>query len=386
MGNFYMESTQINYRRDEKLKTVDQKLQELSETSAIDTDIAPVFKSTNTYAPGDMVYYRNKLYVFNVEHTGAWAAGDVTATDVTTQMGSLRSGLTNYEATTNAALAVPENTGKNVLPYTFTSIKQNNSSGTWVDNTVTINGVTYTITASGDTVTKISATRVSASESNAILELGDYAAKTGDILSGCPSGGSNTTYKVYCRGGNTGDFGEGATIAAGDVGVSRRYSIAVFSTSSPTNLDFYPMIRPATITDATFAPYIPSVESRIEAVESGLINVVKDVTSDFTLTAPYDVFFTVTDNPISKSITIFINGHNTNGFTNGSIKIAAPTKYKHNIANDTVIGASGCARDSSNTYAFVIASAKDSGVSWWVNYSQNITAVDVGFVFTYQYS
>ena len=78
MGNFYMESTQINYRRDEKLKTVDQKLQELSETSAIDTDIAPVFKSTNTYQPGDMVYYRNKLYVFNVEHTGAWAAADVT--------------------------------------------------------------------------------------------------------------------------------------------------------------------------------------------------------------------------------------------------------------------------------------------------------------------
>lgn len=98
MGNFYMESTQINYRRDEKTKTVDQKLQELSETSAIDTDIAPVFKSTNTYQPGDMVYYRNKLYVFNVEHTGTWAAADVTATDVTTEISSLKSGLTNVES------------------------------------------------------------------------------------------------------------------------------------------------------------------------------------------------------------------------------------------------------------------------------------------------
>lgn len=96
MGNFYMESTQINYRRDEKLKTVDQKLQELSETSAIDTDIAPVFKSTNTYQPGDMVYYRNKLYVFNVEHTGAWAAADVTATDVTTAMNAALSGKADY--------------------------------------------------------------------------------------------------------------------------------------------------------------------------------------------------------------------------------------------------------------------------------------------------
>ena len=92
MGNFYMESTQINYRRDETLKTVDQKLQELSQESAIDTDIAPVFKSTNTYQPGDMVYYRNKLYVFNVEHTGAWAAADVTATDVTSAMNAALAG------------------------------------------------------------------------------------------------------------------------------------------------------------------------------------------------------------------------------------------------------------------------------------------------------
>ena len=96
MGNFYMESTQINYRRDEKLKTVDQKLQELSEISAIDTDIAPVFKSTNTYQPGDMVYYRNKLYVFNVEHTGAWAAADVTATDVTSAMNEALDGKADY--------------------------------------------------------------------------------------------------------------------------------------------------------------------------------------------------------------------------------------------------------------------------------------------------
>lgn len=117
MGSFYMESTQINYRRDETVKTVDQKLQELSETSAIDTDIAPVFKSTNTYAPGDMVYYRNKLYVFNVEHSGAWAAGDVTATDVTTEVSSLRSGLTN--ATTVSSGTITAQEGVTITNYTL---------------------------------------------------------------------------------------------------------------------------------------------------------------------------------------------------------------------------------------------------------------------------
>lgn len=98
MGNFYMESTQINYRRDETLKTVDQKLQELSQESAIDTDIAPVFKSTSTYNPGDLVYYRNKLYKCTNQHTGAWAAGDFTATDVSTALNTAAGTLNDIKA------------------------------------------------------------------------------------------------------------------------------------------------------------------------------------------------------------------------------------------------------------------------------------------------
>lgn len=88
MGSFNMEATQINYRRDETIKTVDQKLQELSQESAIDTDIAPVFKSTSSYSAGDLVYYRNKLYTCTTPHSGAWAAADFTATDVTTAIKS----------------------------------------------------------------------------------------------------------------------------------------------------------------------------------------------------------------------------------------------------------------------------------------------------------
>lgn len=98
MGNVVMEATQINYRRDETLKTVDQKLQELSQESAIDTDIAPVFKSTSTYNPGDLVYYRNKLYKCTTQHTGAWAAGDFTATDVSTALNTAAGTLNDIKA------------------------------------------------------------------------------------------------------------------------------------------------------------------------------------------------------------------------------------------------------------------------------------------------
>lgn len=98
MGNVIMEATQINYRRDDTLKTVDQKLQELSQESAIDTDIAPVFKSTSAYNPGDLVYYRNKLYKCTNQHTGAWAAGDFTATDVSTALNTAAGTLNNIKA------------------------------------------------------------------------------------------------------------------------------------------------------------------------------------------------------------------------------------------------------------------------------------------------
>lgn len=45
--------------------------------------------------------------------------------------------------------------------------------------------------------------------------------------------------------------------------------VVVYS-GKTVNSTIYPMIRLATITDDTFAPYIPSVESRIEAVEDAI--------------------------------------------------------------------------------------------------------------------
>lgn len=132
MGNVVMEATQINYRRDEKLKTVDQKLQELSQESAIDTDIAPVFKSNITYHPGDMVYYRNKLYVFTAEHTGAWAAGDVTATDVSTAMNTALAGKADYADIAGAFSAETAYTAGDLVIYNGIIYRcTNDHTGEW---------------------------------------------------------------------------------------------------------------------------------------------------------------------------------------------------------------------------------------------------------------
>lgn len=281
MGNFYMEATQINYRRDDKPKTVDQKLQELSETSAIDTDIAPVFKSTNTYQPGDMVYYCNKLYVFNVEHTGTWAAADVTATDVTTEISSLKSGLTNYENQNNLNLEVPDR--KNVLPMTVESIKaaNTNTEGTWSGNTYTHNGISYALNTdnNGNILSiDISGTNTSNSQFNITNRYIPNKYKN-MILNGYNDGSAeedaqNELYVSYSNNG----YGWASDLNCydGDVALTKDYPyiFVMLLIRAQTNFSktVYPMIRLASINDPTFAPYIPSVESRIEAVESGLTN------------------------------------------------------------------------------------------------------------------
>ena len=132
MGNVVMEATQINYRRDDTLKTVDQKLQELSQESAIDTDIAPVFKSTDTYHAGDLVYYRNKLYVFNVDHTGAWAAADVTATNVSAAMTAALAGKADYADIAGAFSAETSYTAGDLVIYNGIIYRcTNDHTGDW---------------------------------------------------------------------------------------------------------------------------------------------------------------------------------------------------------------------------------------------------------------
>lgn len=331
MGNVVMEATQINYRRDETLKTVDQKLQELSETSAIDTDIAPVFKSNITYHPGDLVYYRNKLYVFTAEHTGAWAAGDVTATDVSTAMNTALAGKADYadiagafseetayaagdlviyngiiyrctndhtgewdsddfSATTIGAelnainsnltnvaddvklntqdLTTPSRT-KNLLPMTLNGIKSANTDGTWSGNAYTISGVTFTILTDNDNnVIGIETDGTSTNDWVILVLNADFALPAGTYAGNGVSGGNSSTYRIDVSCFSTSIInGDNLTTISDTTSI---YAQIVVRTSGTdvSGKTFYPMIRLATETDSTFAPHIPSVESRIEAVEA----------------------------------------------------------------------------------------------------------------------
>ena len=181
---------------------------------------------------------------------------------------SLRSGLTNVDA----ALSAPENSGKNLIPLSLDNYKTGSTTGTWASNVYSVNGIDFTVNMDANgAVTSISASGTASAL--AMLELSMDAKKGAYTLNGCPSGGSAGYYVQIYKSGfiDVKDRGDGVAVnIASDKKV--RVICAIGEGLEVTNLTFYPMLRPATITDPTFAPYIPSVESRIEAVESGIVN------------------------------------------------------------------------------------------------------------------
>lgn len=257
----------------ERVTDLETNVSTLNTTKASKTDIAGTFNTTTSYTVGDLVYYNGVLYECTTDHVaGAWVAGDFTATDIDTQVNSLMSGLTNLtdDVKLNTQdLTTPSRT-KNIMPVTIDVIKSGNTTGTWTDNAYAINGITYTVNTDADG--QITDITVSGSASaNADLKLlSSFTITKQCILTGCPANGGSSRWYLGIQSYGS-DNGEGLTVNANTYG--QLYIRVASGVTITTAKQFYPMLRYATITDPTYAPYIPSVESRIEAVESGVTNI-----------------------------------------------------------------------------------------------------------------
>lgn len=114
MGNVTMEASQINYRGGASKMSVEQALKEtsgeaaaiaqlqedvgnLQDTKANLITIAPVFSEDTAYDPGDLVYYNGLTYRCVNAHEGEWDADDFSATTISNEIDSLKSGLTSKE-------------------------------------------------------------------------------------------------------------------------------------------------------------------------------------------------------------------------------------------------------------------------------------------------
>lgn len=157
--------------------------------------------------------------------------------------------------------------GKNKIILTSAKIKQRNTSGTWTNNSYTWNGVTYALTVdSQDNVTNIALSGARSGESFLYLANQDdiYTYSTGIAgnqmtLNGCPANGGSDKYylSTWISGSGTkSDYGSGvnATYPASFTQCNITLGITSGYTISET-LNFRPMLRLASITDSSFAPY-----------------------------------------------------------------------------------------------------------------------------------
>lgn len=149
----------------------------------------------------------------------------------------------------------PPGGGKNLLPLTLNSLKARNLNGTWSGNIYTLNGITFTVeTDAGDNVLGITMDgQTTTSEIVFILCNMNFKGGVTYLLSGASSNAANMRITIS-QIGSDGGRGYTYTPAADDTG-RLVHLYADVSSATLSGLTFRPMVRLASDTDPTFAPY-----------------------------------------------------------------------------------------------------------------------------------
>lgn len=140
--------------------------------------------------------------------------------------------------------------GKNLLVLSVDNIKSMNSGGSWNGNAYTYNGIIFTILLDSDgNIIGINANGTASADTSFYvgrsLSDGQSYKLNGSI------GGSNSTYSIRVTGyGGAGDGDFTFTSSS-----ANPVYIQVINGNTLSNKLFYPMVRLATETDSTFAPY-----------------------------------------------------------------------------------------------------------------------------------
>lgn len=169
-----------------------------------------------------------------------------------------------------ALVDIVDGGAKNRLPFNdLTAIQAMNTGGTWNGNAYTWNGVTFTINSDFSVTVDGTATG-----GNAVLVLsrtGGFSIEEGSwILSGCPEGGSGSSYSIAIA-GTVSDTGNTAEFSAVTSKLVRLY---ILSGTTAYGLIFKPMVCSKAEWDISqaYQPYRPSYQElyeRILALEGG---------------------------------------------------------------------------------------------------------------------
>ncbi|MCM1528598.1 MAG: hypothetical protein NC093_01215 [Alistipes sp.] len=142
----------------------------------------------------------------------------------------------------------------------------------------TKNGVTFTVNTDGS----LSANGTSTADTEVIIndwtDFPQNMKNNNMIITGCPSGGSGSSYRIAVHSkknasesysGLGADTGEGFVFNTSNQFV--RIILRIGKNITMNGLTFYPMLRYANITDSDYEPYKPSVNERLAALESASV-------------------------------------------------------------------------------------------------------------------
>lgn len=136
--------------------------------------------------------------------------------------------------------------------------------------TQTINGITWTVNSDG-TITA-DGTATANSYITVQVLLADSVFDGNYYLSGCPDGGSSTTFALYvARGSYTKyDYGDGVSLSSSTDGLNKNLIAIVYNGQTVDNIVFQPMICKKVYWDIThkYMPYCPTLPELYALVRS----------------------------------------------------------------------------------------------------------------------
>lgn len=227
-----------------------------------------------------------------------------------------------YSTNTMQSVSVSgkKNVGKNRFKITATSN--------------TVNGVTFTVNNDG-TITA-NGTASGPAEFLIYSNNSESCPYIGYILSGCPSGGSMTTFDLRISDVSitaSQDFGNGVTVGVNPTG-KWRFVIMIRSGYTAKNLVFKPMIRFADVADSTYSPYTETTYPLDHTELRGLFK----LDANNNLYADGDEYFPSGGENVKYAVTEF-DGSNDEAWANYSVtqgnlfRISIPTRKSGELSS-----------------------------------------------------
>lgn len=235
--------------------------------------------TTDNYTQGFGSFTVNKKIVrIDISQQARWTGGTITINSIQVEEGTTATAYTPFVDVSGASV---QKYGKNLLAYPY---KQ---------TTKTENGITFTDNGDGTITASGTAT------ADATFRTNKYVVKANQsyIVSGCPKGGSNSTYYINPRGFDY-DKGDGRLIKPNS-DFSNDMEITIKSGTTVSNLVFKPMIEFGT-TATEYEPYIES--TTYTADENGNVEGVTSLYPTTTLMADKSVIISAEYNKDTNKV------------------------------------------------------------------------------------